>query len=321
MTVYFHNQYTKKHLIHPTYMLFLHSWLSEYINLSDYNPTQISDLLSLSSGECEEVNTITEYFDNKVVVGRIENLRKHPEADKLNVFDVNIGALGSVQIVSSAPNSRDGLLVPVAIDGAKLPYLTIVPRKMRGLESQGMCCGMSELALETNFSSGLWELNDLVTEVILGQSICAVLPQFFPKDTTYEIKYLQDKLSACANHLGLAMEIAICLQKPELLRGLAKSIYYQEDFYSDLISKIQPATQQIQLTDKTGYVDIYNIFELELPTSYDLPHIYQQRLFLTGKNLIGGLADLSNYFLYDFGQPTISFPTKKSLTMIGRLTN
>jgi phenylalanyl-tRNA synthetase beta chain len=300
-------------------MLFLRSWLEEYIDLSTQTDQQISDLLSLRSGECESVQTITDYFDGKVLVGRIENLQKHPEADRLNIFEVNLGGNKKVQIVSAAPNARNGLICPVAIDGAKLPYLTVIPRKMRGVESQGMCCGKSELALETEFSDGLWELNDILKDTLkdtldeshLGQSICQVLPDFFPSQTVFEIKYLQDKLSSCANHLGLAIEIARCLQQPELLKGVAQSIWNGEDFWSDKVKQIQPAQRQINLVDNTHQNNIYNLFSIELAKEYILDHNWQLRLFLTGKNLIGGLADLSNYFLFDFGQPNHFFSGSK----------
>jgi phenylalanyl-tRNA synthetase beta subunit/tRNA-binding EMAP/Myf-like protein len=291
-------------------MLFLKSWLADYINLTDYTDQQISDLLSLNSGECEEINSISDYFDGKVVVGEIRNLYKHPDADKLNVFDVYLGeefkakyGHDKVQIVSAAPNARDGLICPVALNGARLPYMTILGKKMRGLESQGMCCGMSELALENEYSAGLWELNESVKATDIGKSICEVLPAQFPVQTTFEIKYLQDRLSSCANHLGLAIEIAICLQKPELLKGIAKSVYYKENFVAPILESIQKSETQISLKDNTDSINVYNIFDLELPASYHLNHEYQMRMFLTGKNLIGGLADLSNYMLFDFGQP------------------
>jgi phenylalanyl-tRNA synthetase beta subunit/tRNA-binding EMAP/Myf-like protein len=307
-------------------MLFLRSWLEDYINLSNYTNQELSDLLSLKSGECEEVNTITDYYGGKVVVGKIMNLYKHPEADKLNVFDVYLNTDGSskVQIVSAAPNARDGLIIPVALDGAKLPYMTIAAKKMRGLESQGMCCGMSELALETEFSSGLWELNELLEKSpyqgvaqgdggtnCLGQSICTALPQYFPTQTTFEIKYLQDRLSQCANHLGLAMEIAVCAQKPELLIGDARMVYFGESFATDTLNKIQPSETQIKLIDKTETVDTYTILDVELPKPYILDYVFQTRMFLTGKNLVGGIVDLSNYLLYDMGQPNHFFSNPK----------
>jgi phenylalanyl-tRNA synthetase beta chain len=291
-------------------MLFLKSWLEEYINLTDYSDQELMDLISTKSGECESVEVIQDYFGGKVLVGKIENLRKHPEADRLNIFDVNLGEY-KVQIVSAAPNARNGLICPVAINEAKLPYMTIAFRKMRGIESQGMCCGKSELALETEFSSGLWELNESVSDKDLGLSICEVLPEYFPAQVRFEIKYLQDKLSSCASHLGLSIEIARCLQKPELLKNLAKKIWNGEDFWTDTISKIEPSSRQIKLTDKTNKNNIYNLFEVELEKEYTLNHVWQTRLFLTEKNLTGGLIDLSNYLLFDFGQPNHFFAGDK----------
>lgn len=299
-------------------MLFLKSWLEEYINLTDYTDTEISDFLSLRSGECESVETISEYFGGKVVVGRIENLKKHPEADRLNIFDINIGNGNKVQIVSAAPNARDGLICPVALDGAKLPYITIVPRKMRGVESQGMCCGMSELACETEFSDGLWELNDLITDETLGKSVCEVIPQFFPTQTVFEIKYLQDKLASCANHLGLAVELSKVIQNPELLKGFAKSIFDPNEFKNLVKHKIESlpkSTKKLTFKDDTNQTNFFTVLDLELTNSFNLPHVYQIRLFLTGKNMIGGLADLSNYLLFDVGQPSHYFDTQKTTNL------
>jgi phenylalanyl-tRNA synthetase beta chain len=296
-------------------MLFLKSWLEEYIDLSDYTDNEISDFLSLRSGECESVETITEYFDGKVVVGIVENMRKHPEADRLNVFDVNIGNGKKVQIVSAAPNTREGLICPVALDGAKLPYMTIIPRKMRGIESQGMCCGMSELALETEFSDGLWELNGILDQTSIGKSVCEALPKFFPSQVVFEIKYLQDKLATCANHLGLAIELAKIIQKPELLNGFAKLINDPIEFTklaSEKLARLPESSKKINFVDKTKQTNFFTILELNLERDFTLLHIYQTRMFLTGKNMIGGLADLSNYLLFDIGQPSHYFSSEKT---------
>ena len=292
-------------------MLILKSWLEDYVDLSGITNTELGDMLSTKSGECDEIIEISDYFGGKVVVGKIQNLRKHPEADKLNIFDVNCGEY-SVQIVSAAPNARDGIFVPVALGGAKLPYLTMVPKKLRGVLSEGMCCGKSELGLEEH-SDGLWELE--ATDVNMGQSICDFARRDFPLDTVFDMKYLQDKLASCANHLGLAIEIALCLQKPELLRDFAKKVKNDEDFYTEIVSKIKADERQISLGISPEIIQSedwkYNIFTLKLDKEFVLPCKMQTRMFLTNKNLIGGLADLSNYFLFDFGQPNHFFSGSK----------
>ena len=124
------------------------------------------------------------------------------------MFDLDLGSRGKLQIVSAAPNVRDGLLVPVAVEGCKLPFLTVTKRQMRGEVSAGMCLGKSELLLETEPSSGLWELNELLVnrdlDEVLGQSICEVLPEYFPEEVVLDIKVLPDKIGTIGNHLGMA---------------------------------------------------------------------------------------------------------------------
>jgi phenylalanyl-tRNA synthetase beta chain len=277
----------------------------------------------MKSGEVEDIHTLEDYFAGKVLIGRIENLRKHPDADRLNIFDVDLGDQGKVQIVSAAPNVSENLLVPVATIGAKLPMGTILERKMRGEVSQGMCCGMSELLLETEYSSGLWELNELLTdkdldiEKVLGKSICEILPEFFPKDSIYDIKYLADKISASGNHLGLAVEIAICLEKLELLTPRARQLLDPAYLAEIILQNINTsgADLEVKFTDNANYANSFLLFDLKLESHFHLPHELQKRMFLTERNLIGGLADLSNYILYDIGEPTHFFSKTKVLSL------
>lgn len=314
-------------------MLYLRSWLEDYIDLSSLNDAQFSDLVSLKSGEVEEFKTIYDWFDGKILVGKIENVRAHPNADRLKIFEVNVGTNPEVisatagedgnyriQIVSAAPNVRDGLIVPVATIGTRLTHLTIAERKMRGETSFGMCSGKSELMLETEFSSGLWELEGEFTklnrEIILGQSICDALPEFFPSQTVYDIKYLPDKLGTLGNHLGFAIELAICLEDLNLLKPRAKRLLDNSQFWQDFQAKFIDLDYGIRrgtFKDETGYANAFMLFDLDVNPSSDekfeyiLPHVYQQRLFFTQVNLIGGLADLSNYLLFDVGQPSHFF--------------
>src|SRR6056297_3609617 len=101
-------------------MLYLKSWLADYINLDGYSDQQLSDLISTRSGEVEGFFQGSDFFNQKVVIGQIQNLKKHPDADKLNIFQVNLGSQ-TVQIVSAAENAKDGLLCPVALIGCELP--------------------------------------------------------------------------------------------------------------------------------------------------------------------------------------------------------
>jgi phenylalanyl-tRNA synthetase beta chain len=305
-------------------MFFLRSWLEDYVDLTGLSNSHLADLITTRSSEVEEFVEISDYFEGKVVVGKIQNTRNHPNADKLRIFDVFLGEDKKVQIVSAAPNVQDGLLVPVALEGAKLPGLTIVPRKMRGEESQGMCCGKSELMLETPFSDGLWELNDLLKNKneneFLGESMCEVFPEIFPTETVFDIKVLPDKIGVIGNYLGMAVDLAICLEEPGRLKSRALRL---TDPNFNIIEKItdflKPYQGKIKLNfdDKTGYTNSFWTFKLDLNPKnesdfeYRFSHELSRRMFLTGINLVGGPADLSNYLLYDVGQPSHFFSIKK----------
>jgi len=306
-------------------MLFLKSWLQDYVRLDGFTNQQLAELVTKKSSEVEEVRVISDYFAGKVLVGQIVNLRPHPNADRLQVFEVNLGAQGKLPVVSAAPNVQNGLLVPVAIEGCRLPFLTVTKRQMRGEVSAGMCLGKSELMLETEPSSGLWELNELLADralnEVLGQSICTVLPEYFPEEVVLDIKVLPDKIGTIGNHLGLAIELAIAFGDLGLLTPQAKRFLDPELAFSKVLDRLVTETSELQvdLQDKVGYARQFWLFELEVNKTtsdncYYLPHTLLRRLFLLEKNLVGGLVDLSNYLLADVGQPSHFFGWSKLAT-------
>jgi phenylalanyl-tRNA synthetase beta chain len=301
-------------------MKFLRSWLEKYIELSDLKNKDLSKIITTKSSEVEEFQVIDDYFDGKVLVGRIENCRKHPNADRLTIFDVNLGKKKGVQIISAAPNVKDNLLVPVALEGARLPDFTIVKRNMRGETSEGMCCGKSELLQETGFSDGLWELNNSLggkDEEYLGKSVCLVFPELFPQETVFDIKVLPDRIGVIANHLGMALEINSCLADTNRLTEKAKRL---TDPNFDIIKEVtrnisKEEYVQGEFEDKTGYSNSFWLFSLDLNQdnsgNYHLSHELKKEMFLLEMNLVGGLADLSNYLLRDMGQPSHFFSRRK----------
>jgi len=292
-------------------MKFLRSWLEDYINVSDYSDGQIAEAITNFSSEVEEITRITDYFGGKVVVGKIKNVRMHPNADRLKVFDVIVSPDGtkSVQIVSAAPNVSEGLYVPVALENAVLADMTIARRLMRGVESVGMCCGKSELLLETEFSSGLWEL--YAEDDQLGVSICEFSPELFVPQTIFDIKILPDKYANLATYLGMAIELAICLKNLDLLTPFARHIY--DTGAPQLEGELSESELDISFADTTGYTNQFHILELGLERPFVLDKTIKLRLFLTETHLISNIGDLSNYLMYDIGQPSHFFATQKIL--------
>ena len=133
------------------------SWLKEYIPV-DLEPVVMADKLTMAGLEVDSVEERFDYLDN-IVVARVSEVKRHPNADKLSVCMVDAGKEEFLQIVCGAPNVREGMLVPCALVGANLPGdLKIKKGKLRGEISQGMLCSAAELRLN-NDSSGIMELS------------------------------------------------------------------------------------------------------------------------------------------------------------------
>ena len=125
-------------------MQFPHSWLTQHAN-PNLSPDQLAHLLTMAGLEVEETTLAAPMFSG-VVVAEVKSVEKHPDADRLNVTQVDAGTGELLQIVCGAPNVRVGVKVPCALAGAVLPEnFKIKPTKMRGVESNGMLCSAKEL--------------------------------------------------------------------------------------------------------------------------------------------------------------------------------
>ena len=299
-------------------MLFLRSWLEDYINVKEMDNQTLADFITDRCSEVDDIVEIKDYFGEKVLIGKIENVTGHPNADKLKIFDVNLGEnKEKVKIVSGADNVREGLVVPVATIGAKLPAFTIMERKLRGETSYGMCLGKSEILQETEFSKGLWEiekdLEGMDEKDYLGQSICKVLPSLFPIETIFDIKVLPDKIGQIGSYLGLALDIAIALEDKSRLTPLAQKLLNPQEVdksQTELLEKLEKSKINLEFKEEANYATIFNLYEVELEKEYTLPHQIQKKMFLTDNNLTGTVADLSNYIMLEVGQPSHFFANK-----------
>ena len=142
------------------------SWLREWIS-PDVSDEVLAEKLTMAGLEVDGIESVAPAF-NKVVVGHVLSCEKHPDADKLNLCQVDVGADESLQIICGAKNIRADLKVIVATVGAKLPGgLKIKKAKLRGVESFGMICSESELGMSDS-SNGISELDN---DAPIGQDI------------------------------------------------------------------------------------------------------------------------------------------------------
>jgi phenylalanyl-tRNA synthetase beta chain len=292
-------------------MLFLKSWLEDYIDLSGLTNQQIADVITSKSSEVEEIKSFTDYFDGKVVLGRLQNIRKHPGADKLFLVDVIVKGGEELQIVTAATNIQNGDLVPVALEGCKLAGFTILSRSLRGELSQGMLCGKSDLLLE-QYSDGVWVIENKFADIqaVLGQSIATVLSGFFPEETVFDVSILPNKIGVFGSYLGFAQELSNLLEEPQRLTKVAQQLLDPQFCISKIIDSNLASGDQLDFSDSTGITNNFCLFKIATATN-EFDPIFNKRMFLTGINLIGSGADISNYLLYDIGQPNHFFSGAK----------
>lgn len=303
-------------------MLYLKSWLEDYINLENVNNNELENLISTKSGEVEEIKDITDYFDNKLKIGQIIKCTKHPKSDNLTICKVNVG-FDQLQLITKAKNVYEEMLVGVALDGCKLPTITINNRPILGEISQGMMISKEEVLLETTFA-GIWDLKadlslqffqkELQKEDIsdfLGKNLTEILSNLFPKETVLDIKFLPDKFSSFGSHLGLSLEIARLLEDNSKLKNLTKLILNPEEFwqkFSLFVAKNVKIEKPLLKLNNDLEDFCQQLLFLKIPNISNLlsnNNLLKQRmrLFLLNQNLTFNLADLSNYLLYDVGQP------------------
>lgn len=179
-------------------MKFSENWLREHIR-TDVSREQLAAALTAIGLEVEELTVLGEGLAH-VVVAQIVSAVKHPEADRLQVCEVDAGAHGRLQIVCGAPNARAGLKAPLAMLGAQLGDIKIKAAKLRGVESNGMLCSAKELGLDAD-ASGLMELPE---DAPLGMPMADYLGL---PDSTIELKLTPNRAD-CFGIRGIAFDVA-----------------------------------------------------------------------------------------------------------------
>ncbi len=174
------------------------NWLKEYVHV-DLEPSIIADKLTMAGLEVEAVEQRYNYLDN-IVVARVIEVKKHPNADKLSVCQVDAGQDELIQIVCGAPNVHEGMFVPCALPGAVLPGdFKIKKGKLRGEVSAGMLCSASELKLDTDAAG----IMDLKGELVPGSPLEEALKL---SDTVFEIDLTPNRPD-CLSYIGVAPEV------------------------------------------------------------------------------------------------------------------
>ena len=261
-------------------------WLGDHIDLSDYNDDEISDLLTFSG---IEVEGIIKYPD-KVIVAKITEIEKHPDADKLQVCQVDDGGKTLRQIVCGATNFSIGDKVPLALPGASvMDNFVIKEAKLRGVESRGMLCSQAELGgLD---GDGLWILP---SEYKIGTSLNKIYPTVFDLEIT-------PNRPDCLSHIGVARELAAVCKKS------LKNDNHQETT-SNLLIKTDE--ENIKIADNQ-LCSLYTLRKIENVKIEPSPQWLQSKLESIGLRPINNVVDITNYVMMEMGQPLHAFDSEK----------
>ncbi len=274
------------------------SWIKAYVPELECTDQEYMDAMTLSGTKCEGFERLDADLD-KIVVGQIEKIERHPDADKLVICQVNIGT-ETIQIVTGAPNVEEGQKVPVVLDGGRVAGghdgsraeggIKIKKGKLRGVESFGMMCSIEELGSSRDFypeapEDGIYVFEDSVE---VGADAVEVLGLH---DTVFEYEITSNRVD-CYSVIGIAREAAATFRKP--FQAPKTADVGTEGDVNDYISV------EVQDTELCPRYCAKVVKNVKIAPS---PEWMQRRLAACGIRPINNLVDITNYVMEEFGQP------------------
>lgn len=274
-------------------MLISNEWLKEYVTIDD-SVSNLAERITRTGIEVDDLIDYTKDIKN-LVVGFVKSKEKHPDADKLNVCQVDIGEDEPVQIVCGAPNVDAGQYVIVAKVGGRLPGgIKIKRAKLRDERSEGMICSLQEIGISSNyipksFESGIYVFSEAQ---VPGTD---ALQALYLDDQVMEFDLTPNRADALSM-IGTAYEVAALyntkMTKPETTSNELD------------LSANDELTVTIENEDKVPYYSARVVHDMTIEPS---PIWMQARLIKAGIRPINNVVDISNYVLLEYGQPLHMF--------------
>ncbi|RYL93822.1 phenylalanine--tRNA ligase subunit beta [Sporolactobacillus sp. THM7-4] len=274
-------------------MLVSYNWLKEYVDLDGVSPEELAQKITNAGIEVEHISYPGQGLSG-VVVGKVESCLPHPKSEKLHLCQVNLG-LETVQIVCGAPNVAAGQKVPVAKAGARIGRNVEIKRTvLRGEESNGMICSLSELGVNQDlvpkeYADGIYVFDE---ETPIGAD---ALPYLNLDDAILDLDILINS-AHCMNMIGVAYEVGAILDRP---------VHIPEPTVTETE---EPVTGHVNVVvdipDKVPYYGARLIEGIEVAPA---PRWMQLRLMAAGIRPISNVVDISNYVMLEYGQPLHTF--------------
>ena len=283
------------------------SWIKAYVPELEVTAQEFTDAMTLSGSKVEGFTKMDADLE-KIVIGQIKKIEKHPDADKLIICQVDIGEESPIQIVTGAPNVKEGDKVPVVLDGGRVAGghdgkmtpggIRIKKGKLRGIESNGMMCSIEELGSTRDMYPEAPEYGIYIfpETAEVGEDAIEVLGLH---DVEFEFEITSNRVD-CYSTLGLARETAATFHKefkaPEVhVKGCG----------GDVNDYIKVEVQDHDLCSRYCARVVKNI---RLAPS---PEWMQRRLASVGIRPINNVVDITNYVMEEYGQPMHAYDLDK----------
>ena len=274
------------------------SWIKSFVPGLDCTAQEYTDAMTLTGTKVEGFERLDEDLD-KIVVGQVKKIDKHPDADKLVICQVDIGDR-QIQIVTGAPNVYEGMKTPVCLDGGRVAGghdgsrtpggIKIKKGKLRGIESDGMMCSIEELGSSRDYypdapESGLYDMGE---DAVVGSDAIEALGLH---DVVFEYEITSNRVD-CYSIIGIAREAAATFHKDFVLPDIKPTGNNEND--NDMISV------DVEDGDLCKRYCARMVKNIKLAPS---PEWMQRRLAASGIRPINNIVDITNYVMEEYGQP------------------
>ena len=274
------------------------SWIKAYVPELDCTAQEYTDAMTLTGTKVEGFERLDKNLD-KIVIGQIEKIERHPDADKLIICQVNIGT-ETIQIVTGAPNVKEGDKVPVVLDGGSVAGghdgkmaedgIKIKKGKLRGIESNGMMCSIEELGSSRDMYPEAPEYGIYIfpEDAVVGESAVKALGL---DDVVFEYEITSNRVD-CYSVVGIAREAAATFRKP-----FCPPVVTATGNNEDVHDYVKVTVQDPELCPRYTARVVKNI---KIAPS---PVWLQRRLASCGIRPINNIVDITNYVMEEYGQP------------------
>ncbi len=274
------------------------SWIKSFVPGLDCTAQEYTDAMTLTGTKVEGFERLDEDLD-KIVVGQVKKIDKHPDADKLVICQVDIGDR-QIQIVTGAPNVYEGMKTPVCLDGGRVAGghdgsrtpggIKIKKGKLRGIESDGMMCSIEELGSSRDYypdapESGLYDMGE---DAVVGSDAIEALGL---RDVVFEYEITSNRVD-CYSIIGIAREAAATFRKDFVLPDIKPT--GNNENVNDMISV------DVEDGDLCKRYCARMVKNIKLAPS---PEWMQRRLAVSGIRPINNIVDITNYVMEEYGQP------------------